>query len=66
MNSLTSASMMSLFYPSLLGMVLSFVAGILALRWLSNWLERGRWHFFGIYCVCASVAVFLLQVRIIR
>jgi undecaprenyl-diphosphatase len=65
-NSLTSASTMSLFYPSLLGMVLSFVAGILALRWLSNWLERGRWHFFGIYCVCASLAVFLLQVTIFR
>jgi len=64
MNSLTSASLMSLFYPGLLGMVLSFVAGILALRWLSNWLERGRWHFFGIYCICASLAVFLLQVTI--
>ncbi len=65
-NSLTSASMMTLFYPSLLGMVLSFVAGILALRWLSNWLERGRWHFFGIYCICASLVVFLLQVRLFR
>ncbi len=64
MNSFTSASLMSLFYPGLLGMVLSFVAGILALRWLSNWLERGRWHFFGIYCICASLAVFLLQVTI--
>jgi len=61
-NSLTSTSTISLFYPSLLGMVLSFIAGILALRWLSNWLERGRWHFFGIYCICASLAVFLLNV----
>ncbi len=66
MNSLTSAIPMSLFYPSLLGMVSSFVAGILALRWLSNWLERGRWHFFGIYCLCASVAIFLLQATIFR
>ncbi len=65
-SSLTSAGTMSLFYPSLLGMVLSFVAGILALRWLSNWLERGRWHFFGIYCICASVAVFVLQVTMLR
>ncbi len=64
MNSLTSAISMSLFYPGLLGMVSSFVAGILALRWLSSWLERGRWHFFGIYCLCASVAVFLLQATI--
>jgi undecaprenyl-diphosphatase len=51
---------MALFYPSLLGMVLSFASGILALKWLSNWLERGRWHLFGIYCLCASVVVFLL------
>jgi undecaprenyl-diphosphatase len=65
-NSLTSASTMSLFYPSLLGMALSFVAGIFALRWLSDWLERGRWHFFGIYCVCASLSVFLLQVTVFR
>jgi undecaprenyl-diphosphatase len=65
-NSLTSAGMIVLFYPSLLGMVLSFVAGILALRWLSNWLERGRWHFFGIYCICASLIVFLLQLTLFR
>lgn len=55
------SGMAGLFYPSLLGMVLSFVSGILALRWLSNWLERGRWHLFGIYCLCAAVVVFLLH-----
>jgi len=43
--------------PSLLGMVLSFAAGLLALRWLSNWLERGRWHYFGAYCLLASLVV---------
>jgi len=60
-SSLSGTSMASLFLPSLLGMALSFVSGILALRWLSNWLERGRWHLFGIYCICASVMVFLLH-----
>ncbi len=54
-------SVAGLFYPSLLGMMLSFISGMLALRWLSNWLEHGRWHLFGIYCLCASVAVFLLH-----
>jgi len=54
-------SVAGLFYPSLLGMALSFISGMLALRWLSNWLERGRWPLFGIYCLCASVAVFLLH-----
>lgn len=43
--------------PSLFGMVLSFLAGLAALRWLSNWLERGRWHYFGIYCLFASLVV---------
>jgi undecaprenyl-diphosphatase len=59
-SSVTTSSMVGLFYPSLLGMVLSFASGILALKWLSNWLERGRWHLFGIYCLCAAVVVLLL------
>lgn len=45
----------------LLGMVLSFVAGLLALRWLSSWLENGRWYWFGIYCIVASGVVFYLH-----
>ena len=28
---------------ALVGMVLSFFAGLAALRWLSSWLESGRW-----------------------
>lgn len=44
-----------------LGMILSFVAGLLALRWLSSWLENGRWYWFGIYCVVASAVVFYLH-----
>jgi undecaprenyl-diphosphatase len=43
--------------PSLLGMGLSFLAGLLALRWLSKWLEQGRWHLFGAYCLLASLVV---------
>jgi undecaprenyl-diphosphatase len=54
-------NLLGLFYPGLLGMVLSFFSGLLALRWLSRWLEGGRWHFFGVYCLCASVIVFLLH-----
>jgi undecaprenyl-diphosphatase len=60
-SSLNGTSMAGLFLPSLLGMALSFISGILALRWLSNWLERGRWHLFGIYCICASVIVFVFH-----
>lgn len=60
-SSFDTAAATSLFYPSLLGMLLSFVSGLLALRWLSAWLERGRWHYFGIYCLCASAIVFFMQ-----
>ena len=48
-------------FPSLLGAVFAFFAGLLALQWLSSWLERGRWYYFGIYCILASIAVFVLH-----
>jgi undecaprenyl-diphosphatase len=44
--------------PGLFGLVCSFVAGWLALRLLSRWLESGRWKFFGYYCVIAAIVVF--------
>lgn len=47
--------------PSLLGMLCAFLAGLVALKWLSGWLERGRWHFFGIYCLFAALVVGCLQ-----
>lgn len=46
---------------SLLGAVFAFFAGLVALRWLSAWLEEGRWYWFGIYCVIASGVVFYLH-----
>jgi len=48
--------------PSLLGAVFAFLAGLVALRWLSRWLERGRWYVFGIYCLLAAAAVAALHV----
>ena len=50
---------LGLLAPSLMGMVLSFAAGWLALKWLSRWLEQGRWHLFGYYCLFAAAAVFV-------
>jgi len=55
------AGTLGLLLPSLLGMGLSFVSGILALKWLSSWLEGGRWYIFGIYCLCASVVIYFLH-----
>lgn len=46
---------------SLIGMVLAFFAGLVALKWLSSWLEAGRWYLFGIYCLVASGVVFYLH-----
>jgi len=55
------ADLTQIFMPSLLGMVFSFVAGLFALKWLSTWLENGRWALFGFYCLGASVLVFVLH-----
>jgi undecaprenyl-diphosphatase len=43
--------------PGLLGMVFSFLAGLLALKWLSRWLENGKWTYFGYYCLFAAAIV---------
>ncbi len=47
--------------PGLVGMAFSFVAGLAALRWLSGWLETGRWHYFGFYCFAAAAGVAALS-----
>lgn len=47
--------------PSMAGMVMSFLAGLLALRWLSRWLEQGRWYLFGGYCLVAAGLVFWIS-----
>ena len=49
--------------PSLVGMVFAFLAGLLALKWLSRWLENGRWYFFGIYCLAAAGVIFGLYLE---
>jgi undecaprenyl-diphosphatase len=54
------AALVSVFTPSILGAVCAFLAGLVALKWLSRWLEQGRWYFFGIYCLVAAVAVAFL------
>lgn len=53
--------LMGLFLPSMVGLGFSFLAGLVALRWLSSWLEHGRWQYFGYYCLCASAFVFIFR-----
>ena len=52
-----SPTVSSIVLPSLLGMVFSFIAGLVALRWLAGWLEHDKWHLFGGYCLLAACAV---------
>jgi undecaprenyl-diphosphatase len=47
--------------PGLAGLAASFLAGLLALRWLSGWLERGRWQYFGGYCLVAAAVLAALS-----
>lgn len=54
------ARLSSIWGISLIGMGASFLAGLLALRWLSSWLEHGQWHLFGFYCLFASPVVLFI------
>ena len=56
-----TGDVLSAFAPSLLGAAFAFLAGLLALKWLSSWLESGRWYLFGIYCLIAAAVVFALH-----
>ena len=55
-----SSHFTKLMQPGLMGMVFSFVSGLLALWLLSRWLEEGRWRLFGYYCLAAAIVVFTL------
>jgi undecaprenyl-diphosphatase len=56
-----SADLASVGLYSVFGAALAFLAGLLALKWLSRWLEGGRWYLFGIYCLIAAAAVMALH-----
>jgi undecaprenyl-diphosphatase len=55
-----AANLVPLALPGIIGMVASFVAGLLALQLLSRWLETGRWKLFGVYCIVFAIFVFAL------
>lgn len=55
-----TGNLVNLVLPDILGMIFSFVAGMIALRWLSRWLEKGRWHLFGYYCLFAATVIFIV------
>ncbi|MGH7975559.1 MAG: undecaprenyl-diphosphate phosphatase [Limisphaerales bacterium] len=63
-KSFSHESALHLFAPGLVGMIFSFVAGLLALKWLSRWLENGRWQWFGWYCLVAAAGVLVIHFKI--
>jgi undecaprenyl-diphosphatase len=58
---LSGGSLASAVTPSLIGALFAFLAGLLALKWLTRWLERGHWYWFGVYCIFAAAAVAYLH-----
>jgi undecaprenyl-diphosphatase len=56
-----AGSLFNVTWPSVVGMLFSFAAGLAALRWLSRWLKHGRWHLFGYYCLFAAVVVLAVE-----
>lgn len=61
LSGLPPEALTRVFLDCALGMALSFAAGLLALRWLSDWLEKGRWKYFGFYCLGASACLMTLH-----
>jgi undecaprenyl-diphosphatase len=51
------------FLPGLIGMIFSFVAGLIALKLLSRLLEHGKWWIFGIYCLAAAGGLYVMYLR---
>jgi len=46
--------------PILVGAIAAFIAGIAALRFLIDTVNRGRLHYFSIYCIAVGVLVLVL------
>ena len=40
---------------ALVGLISSFAVGVVALKWLLGWLEQGKFHYFGIYCLVVGL-----------
>ena len=60
------AALLHMMKPGFVGFFASFVAGVLALRWLSTWLESGRWLYFGYYCLGGAGVILVLSQTVLR
>jgi len=58
-QALTAGQLAALVWPGLVGLGVSLLAGLIALRWLSAWLDAGRWRYFGYYCMALATVVWV-------
>lgn len=42
------------------GLCSSFLVGVFALKWLLQWLEKGKFHYYGYYCILIGTISVLL------
>ena len=40
---------------SIVAFLSSFGVGVVALKWLLGWLEQGKFHYFGVYCLSVGI-----------
>ena len=38
----------------------SFGVGVVALKWLLGWLEQGKFHYFGVYCLAVGIITLVI------
>ena len=41
------------------GLISSFVVGVFALKWLIQWLESGKYYWFGAYCLIMGLITWM-------
>ena len=44
--------------PTLVGFLMAAVTGYIAIRWLMNLIQKGRFYLFGYYCIAVSLFAF--------
>ena len=47
--------------PMIMGMLISFLVGVFALRWLIKMVVADRLHLFAIYCIVVGIATIISQ-----
>ena len=45
---------------SIVALVSSFSVGVVALKWLLGYLEQGKFHYFGIYCLAVGLITLVI------